>query len=57
MEFIEYLGNLYVGMRNKKYKVSNVNIIETGKYGVLELEIASRNTIFKQFQKHSYEIF
>lgn len=43
MEFIEYLGNLYVGMRNKKYKVSNVNIIETGKYGVLELAIASRN--------------
>ena len=43
MEFIEYLGNLCVGMDNKQYKVKNINIMEIGNHGVLELTVISRH--------------
>lgn len=43
MEFIEYLGNLCVAMDNKQYKVRNVNIMEIGNHGVLELTVISRH--------------
>lgn len=43
MEFIEYLGNLCVAMDNKQYKVRNVNIMEIGNHGVLELIVISRH--------------
>ena len=43
MEFIEYLGNLCVAMDNKQYKVRNINIMEIGNHGVLELTVISRH--------------
>ena len=43
MDFIEYLGNLCVVMDNKQYKVRNVNIMEIGNHGVLELTVISRH--------------
>ena len=43
MDFIEYLGNLCVAMDNKQYKVRNVNIMEIGNHGVLELTVISRH--------------
>ena len=47
MEFIEYLGNLCVGMDNKQYKVKNINIMEIGNYGVLDLTVISRHDDIK----------
>ena len=57
MEFIEYLGNLCVGMDNKQYKVRNINIMEIGNYGVLDLTVISRHDdiIFGRMNSYDFD--
>ena len=57
MEFIEYLGNLCVGMDNKQYKVKNINIMEIGNHGVLELTVISRHDdiIFGRMNSYDFD--
>ena len=55
MEFIEYLGNLCVAMDNKQYKVRNVNIMEIGNHGVLELTVISRHDDIIIGRMNSYD--
>ena len=57
MEFIEYLGNLCVGMDNKQYKVKNINIMEIGNYGVLDLTVISRHDdiIFGRMNSYDFD--
>ena len=57
MEFIEYLGNLCVAMDNKQYKVRNVNIMEIGNHGVLDLTVISRHDdiIFGRMNSYDFD--
>lgn len=57
MDFIEYLGNLCVGMDNKQYKVRNINIMEIGNYGVLDLTVISRHDdiIFGRMNSYDFD--
>ena len=57
MEFIEYLGNLCVAMDNKQYKVRNINIMEIGNYGVLDLTVISRHDdiIFGRMNSYDFD--
>lgn len=57
MDFIEYLGNLCVGMDNKQYKVKNINIMEIGNYGVLDLTVISRHDdiIFGRMNSYDFD--